>query len=153
MRKTCGIYLINKNRKLLITHPTNHKEFGSWSIPKGQPDENESFLDAAVREMLEETTIDLNGMVLNPLIKITTLPNTVYSSGKKTLYSFLVEHRDLDDVEVVCNSMVYRKTGNFPENDSYRWVHISHTIMLQQYLHESQHQNLELIAKIYNKNK
>lgn len=153
MRKTCGIYLINKNGKLLITHPTNHQEFGSWSIPKGQPDENESFLDAAVREMLEETTIDLNGMVLNPQIKITTLPNTIYMSGKKTLYSFLVEHRDLDDVEVVCNSMVYRKTGSFPENDRYRWVHMSHTYMLRQYLHESQIANLELVTEIYNKNK
>ena len=153
MRKTCGIYLINKNDKLLITHPTNHPDFGSWSIPKGEPDsEEEAFLDTAVRELLEETGIDLSGMILNPNIKILPLPNVVYKSGKKTLYSFIVINKELDDINVVCNSFVNRRNGeSFPENDRHKWVHISHLYMLRQYLHEAQHVNLEEVYNMFEK--
>lgn len=153
MRKTCGIYLINKNDKLLITHPTYHPDFGSWSIPKGVPNPDEAFLDAAVRETLEETGIDLTKMILNPNIKIISLPNVLYKSGKKTLYSFLVINKELNDVDVICNSFVTRGTERFPENDQHKWVHISHSYMLRQYLHEAQLINLDEIIRIFNETK
>ena len=151
MRKTCGIYLINKNDKLLITHPTNHPLFGSWSIPKGVPDKDESFLDAAIRETFEETGIDLTGIVMNRNIKIHYLPSVIYKSNKKTLYSFLIIDKELDDVKVVCDSLATVNGVSFPENDDYKWVHISHIYMLKQYLHEPQTTNLEEIVKIFNK--
>ena len=150
MRKTCGIYLINKNDKLLITHPTYHPDFGSWSIPKGVPNTDEAFLDAAVRETLEETGIDLSQMILNSNIKIITLPNVVYKSGKKTLYSFLVINNEIGDIDVVCNSLVVRGKDSFPENDKHKWVHISHEYMLRQYLHEAQLIHISDIVRIFN---
>lgn len=153
MRKTCGIYLINKNDKLLITHPTNHPDFGSWSIPKGEPEQDEAFLDTAVREMEEETGIKLSNLILNPNIKLLPLPNVVYKTGKKTLYSFLIINKELDDIDVVCSSLVNRQTGSFPENDRHKWVHISHVYMLKQYLHEAQLVNIDYIVELFNKTK
>lgn len=151
MKKTCGIYLINKNDKLLITHPTNHPYFGSWSIPKGVPDkDDESFLDTAIRELREETGIDLKNIIMNKNIKIHYLPSVVYKSNKKTFYSFLIIDKELDDVKVVCESHAIVNGVSFPENDDYKWVHISHTYMLKQYLHEPQLINFDEIVKIFN---
>ena len=150
MIKSCGIYLINKNDKLWITHPTNHPPFGSWSIPKGVPDGDESFLDAAIRELHEETGIDLTGVVMNRNIKIHYLPSVLYKSNKKTLYTFLIIDNELDDVKVVCDSLATVNGVSFPENDEFKWVHMSHTYMLKQYLHEAQLVNLDEIVKIFN---
>ena len=130
MKKTCGIYLINKNGNLLILHPTNASEFGSWSIPKGEPDEKDgSFLDTAIRETFEETGIKINTNI--PYY----LSHVFYKSKKKVLYSFLIIDNDLDDVDVVCNSYINLNGFTFPENDNYLWVHITST-NLYKYLHE-----------------
>ena len=56
MRKvTCGI-VIRVNNKILLGHSTGNKH---WDIPKGLKDEGESFKEAALRETLEETGLNL----------------------------------------------------------------------------------------------
>lgn len=55
-----GLFIVKKDKKLLICHPTNHpKNF--YSIPKGKVEDDEIFLEAAFRETYEETNLDLNG--------------------------------------------------------------------------------------------
>ncbi len=44
MSKTiaAGIFIVRKDKKILICHPTNHKP-DFWSIPKGKVDNGETF--------------------------------------------------------------------------------------------------------------
>ena len=59
MKITNGAYIVDSLNKVLITHPTNHP-MDLWSIPKGLFDDGETdSKQAAIRETLEETKIDL----------------------------------------------------------------------------------------------
>jgi predicted NUDIX family NTP pyrophosphohydrolase len=59
----------NQSKKILLVHPTN----GSWQkpimgIPKGQIEDGESVVEAALRETFEETGIRLKSSQLEPEI-------------------------------------------------------------------------------------
>ena len=53
-----------------------NKDLGAWSIPKGEFDENEGPLQAAIREFLEETGIPVSG-------KFIELTPVIQNGGKK----------------------------------------------------------------------
>ena len=56
LRSGVGIVLINKDNKVLVAKRIdNPKNF--WQMPQGGVDEGEDFLDAAYRELEEETSI------------------------------------------------------------------------------------------------
>jgi putative (di)nucleoside polyphosphate hydrolase len=118
-----GLFIVRKDNKLLICHPTNHpKNF--YSIPKGKVEDGEIFLEAAFRETYEETNLDLNG---STDFTIYPLSSVNYKHKKKTLYPFLVlenkkSNFDWDSVELKCNSNVPEDRGGFPEMDGYKWV-------------------------------
>src|SRR6478672_6326107 len=61
MRESAGILLYRlaeSGPEVLLVHPGGpfwaKKDLGAWSIPKGEPDEGEELLDAALRELGEE---------------------------------------------------------------------------------------------------
>jgi len=62
MQKGAGIAII-LGKKLLICHPTNSAWDNTHSIPKGLIDGDETELQAALRECIEEVGIDLSAMV------------------------------------------------------------------------------------------
>jgi ADP-ribose pyrophosphatase YjhB (NUDIX family) len=53
MKTSAGLVIIYNN-KILLAHPTNAPWYGSFSIPKGEINEAEDLLDAAIRETKEE---------------------------------------------------------------------------------------------------
>ena len=57
MRKSAGVIIILKNTKMLLCHSTNSSWFKTYSFPKGGIEKNESKIDAAIRELKEETSI------------------------------------------------------------------------------------------------
>ena len=58
MEKSCGIVLFNSDEFLLIQHPTkSNGDEGHWDFPKGHVEGNETELETAKRELLEETGI------------------------------------------------------------------------------------------------
>lgn len=123
MAKTiaAGIFLVRKDGKLLVCHPTNHDP-NFWSIPKGKVEEGEYFIDAAIRETYEETNISLT-FARN----IRSLDPVNYSHKKKILHPFVVfefENMGLawDSFDIKCNSNVPEDRGGFPEMDAYQWV-------------------------------
>ncbi len=71
--------IANNELKVFIAHPGGpfwkNKEAGAWSIPKGEPNENENLLNAAIREFKEETGIDAK----EPFIPLGTIQQ---KSGK-----------------------------------------------------------------------
>lgn len=76
------MYKLNEGKlKVFIVHPGGpfwkDKEKGAWSIPKGELEDNEEMIDCAVREMKEETGIDVSGK------EFIELGSVVQKSGKK----------------------------------------------------------------------
>lgn len=146
-----GLFIVKKDKKLLICHPTNHpKNF--YSIPKGKVEDDEIFLEAAFRETYEETNLDLNG---STDFTIYPLNSVNYKHKKKMLYPFLVlENKnskfDWDGVELKCNSNVPEDRGGFPEMDQWIFVSIKEARNL---LHYTQVACLDKISEILIKNK
>jgi predicted NUDIX family NTP pyrophosphohydrolase len=125
MRKSAGLLLYRKVKgkfEVLLVHPGGpfwaKKELASWSIPKGEYDENESPLQAAQREFNEEL-----GLV-PPDIEWTKL-NTVKYSGKEV--SAWAGEANIDIGVIKSNSFELEwppksgKKSQFPEVDKAGW--------------------------------
>ena len=133
MQYTCGIFLITKDCKVLLSHPTNGVD-NIWHIPKGLTELNETFENAAIREFKEETNIDLD---IENLIYINEVK---YKNKDKKLIAFKY-YTELNsfDFNPICYSMVNLPNGvSFPENDKFIFVDIND---VNKYLHYTQ-QNL-----------
>lgn len=104
--------------QFLLGHPGGpfykKKDFGVWSIPKGEPNEGEDFLAAAQREFHEETGLSAAG----PFIELTP----IQQKGGKTVHVWAFE-ADCDPATVVSNTFPMEwppKSGRqveFPEID------------------------------------
>lgn len=143
-----GIFIIRKDKKLLICHPTNHKT-DFWSIPKGKVDEGEKIFDAALRETYEETNLELRS---NSNFSIHLLAPVNYGHKKKILHPFVYlesvnSNFDWVKEEIKCNSNVPLERGGFPEMDDYKWVTIDEARTL---LHETQVACLDKVLEISN---
>lgn len=75
--RSAGLVLYKQERgvlRLLLAHPGGpfwaKKDHGAWTIPKGLVEENETPLDAAIREFSEETGFVVDGAFL-PLGAVT----------------------------------------------------------------------------------
>jgi len=56
LRKGVGVVLLNKNNQIFVAKRIdNPKDF--WQMPQGGIDKGENYLDAALRELKEETSI------------------------------------------------------------------------------------------------
>lgn len=71
MKQSAGILLFRKRSKqveVLLAHPGGpfwkNKDAGAWSIPKGEYDDEEDPLSAAIREFKEETGLNMDGAFL-----------------------------------------------------------------------------------------
>ena len=133
---TCGIFFIDKNDKILIVHPTN-ASMKRWSIPKGGIDKGETEEQAAKRELLEETSIDLNKLG-GELIPI---GHSQYTTRNKTLSAFAYEYDDVYTGKLKCTSFVDNK---FPEVDKFKWVGFIEAFVL---LHPTQQDLLQHYLK------
>ena len=101
-KKSAGILLYrfpDKNCQFLLVHPGGpfwaNKDEGAWSIPKGEMNENENMLDAAIREMEEETGYKATG----PFIEL----SPVKQKSGKMVYTFAAEG-DFDPNNLVSNT-------------------------------------------------
>ena len=105
--------------KFLIAHPGGpfftNRDNGWWSIPKGEPEENEDVFDAALREFEEET-----GMV--PQGPYIDLGNIVQKNGKR-VYAWAFAGCWEDGRIPACNEITIEhpkgsgKMWTFPEID------------------------------------
>jgi predicted NUDIX family NTP pyrophosphohydrolase len=125
MRKSAGIlaYQLKPDLQVFLVHPGGpfykNKDLGAWTIPKGEINENENFLEAARREFFEETGITVSGRFIE-------LKPIKQKSGKM-VYSWAIE-TELDPQNIVSNTFEVEwppksgKLQQFPEVDKAAWL-------------------------------
>ncbi len=98
---TCIIFRkINDKIEVLLVKRGSKPNVGSWCIPGGHLEKNENSLDAAIREIKEETNINLNKNNLFLIDKISSdkLNNYIYAIIQ-TKYNNEKSGSDADDAK------------------------------------------------------
>lgn len=113
---SCGTLIINKRGELLLCHVTgtNH-----WDIPKGLQDPGETTLQAAIRELREETGLSFSE---NLFVEIGCFD---YRPEKRLHLYKLQAPDEFDSLDhLVCTShFPHHVTGKpTPEVDGFRWA-------------------------------
>ena len=151
MKHAAGIFLVRRDGKILLGHPTGHrKDF--YSIPKGKMDGDETPWQGAMRETQEETNIDLQPVELNKLYE---LKMQKYKHGRKCLHPFVIfeveNDLDFNSFDIKCNAIVPEDSkwnAGRPEFDGYKWATIDECRKL---LHPTQTACLDAIQELYDK--
>lgn len=115
MNRTCGVFVFNPDKTLLICHVTNSDE-QTWSIPKGRPNVGEQSIDAAVRELWEETGLSVDAADLAPA------GTAFYKSGRELVAYTYHSKNTIDPAALKCASVVTKNDVSFPEVDAFRFV-------------------------------
>ena len=99
---------------MLVAHPGGpffaNKDEGWWSIPKGEPEQEEEIFDAALREFEEETGLKPKG----PYIE---LGNILQKNGKR-VYAWAFEGAWPEGKIPKCNEI----TLEFPKGSGKSWT-------------------------------
>jgi predicted NUDIX family NTP pyrophosphohydrolase len=127
-RESAGLLMFRRASaevEFFLAHPGGpfweKRDAGVWTIPKGQPNAGEGLLETAIREFIEETTLEPRGPYL-PL-------GAVRQKAGKTVHAWAFEG-DADPAQVQSNSMRLewpRGSGRwltFPEIDRCGWFAI-----------------------------
>ena len=111
--------------EVFLVHPGGpfwaRKDLGAWSIPKGECAADEDPLDAARRELAEETGVawDGQGQQLTP----------VRQTGGKVVHAWAVEG-ECDPTSLRCNTFTLEwpprsgRRAEFPEVDRGEWFNL-----------------------------
>lgn len=124
MKHTCGIFLIDSNQKVLICVPFRGANASKgMSIPKGHKHKDEEFVDAAIRETLEECGFDAT-----PYKKKIKDAGVVKYNRHKKLHAFVLElDFPLDDFKWKCTSFIDDE-GKKPEIAKHLLVDMEYAI-------------------------
>ena len=129
MRKSAGILLYrisNQVLEVLLVHPGGpfwkNKDAGAWSIPKGEFSDEEDPLEAALRELQEETGLPVKRSTCKPLTPVKQ------KAGKQILAWAM--KGNLDTTKINSNTFEIEwppksgKMQTFPEVDRADWFSI-----------------------------
>ncbi len=113
---SCGVIVRRTQAELLLCHATGSNR---WDIPKGLRDAGETSVAAALRELREETGLELDERQIRDLGVHQYLP-------RKDLQLFLLDPPDpsIDIGPCTCSTFYTARSGNrqIPEVDAYRWA-------------------------------
>jgi predicted NUDIX family NTP pyrophosphohydrolase len=136
--------------QIYLSHPGgplySHKDQGHWSIPKGEPPEGESLMDAATREFEEETGLKPQG----PFIEL----GSIRQKGGKIVHAWAFSG-DCDDSQPICSNLFEMewpprsgKIQSFPEVDRAQFFSLAEA---EQKIRDSQWPLVERLAAILRK--
>jgi 8-oxo-dGTP pyrophosphatase MutT (NUDIX family) len=113
MAVSCGVLVFNPKSELLLGHATRSAR---WDIPKGMAEAQETPIAAAMREVAEETGLQLTPDALLEVGRFS------YLRGKD-LELFAVVVEGLDPAACVCTSSFRDASAmEHSEFDAFRWV-------------------------------
>lgn len=92
------------------------RAYNNWDFPKGELEEGEILIQAAIRETEEETTLQHGS---DYMLTGTSTPSVTYGSGskQKTAYYYMGMRMSQKEPYLPVSEELGR-----PENDEYRWV-------------------------------
>lgn len=109
--KSCGAIVVEDGKVLLVKHNAGH-----WDFPKGHVEEGETDFETAIREVKEETNIDIKIEKENRYIseyspKENVMKTVIYFIGEKIAGEDKPQIEEVSDVEWVdVNKAVERIT-------------------------------------------
>lgn len=109
---SCGIILMNKHCEILMFHATNQSH---WDIPKGTKISGETEIQAAIRELMEETGIKISE---NDLTDISYHEYNQY----KDIWLFIGKMPKISLSSLKCSSKYILDGKEIPEADDYAMV-------------------------------
>lgn len=122
MKTSCGVIILNDEKELFMGHSTGNKFF---DIPKGLLEENEVPMECAIRECLEETSINLSNIIL------TDLGVFPYNKEKNLhLFACYLNKATINLEQLKCESFFedfYTKKLK-PEVDYFKWVSLEEIV-------------------------
>ena len=128
MKKSAGILIYKYEQdkiKVLLCHPGGPYWEGthlhSWGIPKGELDEKEKVKDAAIREVKEETNLEIDGDI-----------GFLYSKkvSNQKLVTIFIKEKDFDLSNCKSNTFELewpknsKQINTYPENDKFEWIEL-----------------------------
>jgi len=114
MKQSAGIIIVDESgpEKTVLCL----RAYANWDFPKGELEEGEAAISAAIRETVEETTL-LHGA--DYILVGETAPPITYGSGKakKTATYFVAKRMSTKDPFLPVSPELGK-----PENDEWKWV-------------------------------
>lgn len=97
--KSCGAIVVEDGKVLLVKHNAGH-----WDFPKGHVEEGETEIETAIREVKEETNIDIKIEKENKYIseyspKENVMKTVIYFIGEKVGGEDKPQIEEVSDVE------------------------------------------------------
>lgn len=109
--KSCGAIVVDDGKVLLVKHNAGH-----WDFPKGHVEEGETEFETAIREVKEETNIDIkiekeNRYITKYSPKENVMKTVIYFIGEKVGGEDKPQIEEVSDVEWIdVNKAVERIT-------------------------------------------
>ena len=132
---SAGILLYRRHDgrlEVLLAHPGGpffaNRDVGHWTIPKGEPGDDDELPSAAAREFEEETGHAVSAVARDPAAAPLDLGSVVQASGKR-VHCWAVEG-DLDPATSTSNSFEMAwppgttRLRTFPEIDRVEWFRV-----------------------------
>ncbi|MDP1608895.1 MAG: NUDIX hydrolase [Chlamydiales bacterium] len=112
--QVAACYLEKEGKVLLLQRATNKSEAGKWGVPAGKLEKNELPIDAATRELFEETGVSIASSQIHSL-------GSLYIRKPEISYIYHLFKVHIDHLPPVCLSS---------EHQSYTWASFEELIKM-----------------------
>lgn len=118
---SAGFAVLSQDNRLLLGRTEKYNKEHNWTVFKGGTEDNEALIETAIRELKEESGIDVaSDDRLNRNISTSPFYEFGFGLNNKTVIIYLLQDRNgiLNDFHFSCSSYC---SDNIPEICEYKW--------------------------------